>query len=201
MKLIVNVRGTNGAGKSTLPMTLMDDPRKFVVTKPYKGKPTKIATVFPSYGWVVLGTYFTKTGGLDTFKNNEITKKAFWYILKKYPQYHLLMEGIISSTIFSTYFELFNEAEGIYPERKIVVLWLKPDVEICLDRIQQRNGGKPIKEELVRAKAKMIARACKKFKDGGIEVIPWDNSKYTLPAKLKLYPDLATLIRLSRAPF
>lgn len=201
MKLIVNVRGTNGAGKSTLPMTLMDDPKMFVVTKPYRGRPTKIATVFPSYGWVALGTYFNKTGGLDTFKNNEITKKAFWYILKKYPQYHLLLEGIISSTIFSTYFELFKGAEKLYSDRKIVVLWLNPDVEICLKRIQQRNGGKPIKEELVRNKSKMIARACKKMREGGIEVISWDNSGYKLSSKLKSYPDLLTLIRLSREPF
>lgn len=201
MKLIVNVRGTNGSGKSTLPRTLTDDPKMFVVIKPYKGKPVKIATVFPSYGWVALGTYFCKTGGLDGFKDSEITKKAFWYVLKKYPQYHLIMEGIISSTIFSTYFELFKAAESLYPDRKTVVLWLNPDVGICLDRIQQRNGGKPIKEELVRNKARTIARACAKFKDRGIEVISWDNSKYKLPVKLKLYPDLATLIRLSRKPF
>ena len=194
MKYILNIRGTNGSGKSTIPMSMMDDPEMFVITKPYQGKPTKIATVFPNYGWVALGTYFNKTGGLDRFKNNEITQKAFWYVLKKYPEYNLLMEGIISSTIFSTYFELFNEAEKKYPNRKTVILWLNPDVEICLERIQQRNGGKPIKEDLVRNKANMILRACKKFKESGIEVIRWNNSESKLPIKAKRYEEIQKLM-------
>lgn len=194
MKYILNIRGTNGSGKSTIPMSMMDDPEMFVITKPYQGKPTKIATVFPSYGWIALGTYFNKTGGLDRFKNNEITQKAFWYVLKKYPEYNLLMEGIISSTIFSTYFELFKAAEEKYTDRKVVVLYLNPDVEICLERIQQRNGGKPIKEDLVRNKANMILRACKKFKEAGIEVIRWNNSEFRLPIKAKRYEEIQKLM-------
>ena len=194
MRFIVNIRGTNGSGKSTIPMSMMDDPEMFVITKPYQGRPTKIATVFPSYGWIALGTYFNKTGGLDRFKNNEITQKAFWYVLKKYPEYNLLMEGIISSTIFSTYFELFKAAEEKYTDRKVVVLYLNPDVEICLERIQQRNGGKPIKEDLVRDKANMILRACKKFKEAGIEVIRWNNSEFKLPIKAKRYEEIQKLM-------
>lgn len=194
MKYILNIRGTNGSGKSTIPMSMMDDPEMFVITKPYQGKPTKIATVFPSYGWIALGTYFNKTGGLDRFKNNEIIQKAFWYVLKKYPEYNLLMEGIISSTIFSTYFELFKKAEKRYSDRKTVILLLNPDVEICLERIQQRNGGKPIKEDLVRNKANMILRACKKFKEAGIEVIRWNNSEFRFPIKAKRYEEIQKLM-------
>lgn len=198
MKYILNIRGTNGSGKSTIPMSMLDDPDMYVITKPYQGKPTKIATVFPNYGWVVLGTYFNKTGGLDCLKNNGITQKAFWYVLKKYPEYNLLMEGIISSTIFSTYLELFTNAQDRYTDLQVIVLELTTPVKICLDRIQQRNGGKPIKEELVIAKQKTIHRACEKLETAGIEVIRWDNSTQKTPVGFKKYPQIYKLIQHSK---
>ena len=85
-KLIVNLRGCNGSGKSTIPMGMMDDPYMKTIYKHIPGRRSKlgIATVFPSSGWVVLGTDFNKTGGMDCLPNNEVTQKAFWYILKKY---------------------------------------------------------------------------------------------------------------------
>ena len=146
----------------------------------------------------MLGTYFNKTGGLDCLKNNEITQKAFWYVLKKYPEYNLLMEGIISSTIFSTYFELFTKAQEKYADLQVIVLELTPTIQVCLNRIQQRNGGKPIKEELVSAKQKMIHRACEKFETAGIEVIRWDNSTQKTPVGFKKYPQIYKLIQHSK---
>ena len=193
MRLILNIRGTNGSGKSSIVMSMLDDPDMFVVSKPYQGKNRNIATVFPNYGWVALGTYFNKTGGLDCFPNNELTQKAFWYVLKKYPQYNLVMEGIISSTIFSTYEKLFHEAEEKYLDARVVVLRLAPPVEECLKRIQNRNGGKPIKEDLVKAKYRMVERACCKLKDSGIKTIVWDNTQ-PIPEKTRKIPPLYKLL-------
>ena len=82
MPIIVNLRGTNGSGKSSIPMSMLDDPEMYVVEKPYKGKLRKIATVFPSYGWIAMGTYFNKTGGIDTFPDVTLMRKSFWYLLK-----------------------------------------------------------------------------------------------------------------------
>ena len=86
-RTILNIRGTNGSGKSSIILSMMDDPKKYLIEKSYKGKMYKIATVFPSFGWVALGAYEEgrKCGGLDTMPNNELTKKAFWYVLKKIP--------------------------------------------------------------------------------------------------------------------
>lgn len=122
-------------------MSMLDDPDMYVVEKNYKGRPKKILTVFPNYGWVTLGTYFNKTGGLDGFPNKELTIKALWYALKKFPEYNVLLEGVIASTIFSTYADLFHEVQDIYPDMKIVIVNLLPPIEACLERIQQRNGG------------------------------------------------------------
>lgn len=175
-------------------MSMLDDPDMYVISKPYQGKSHNIATVFPQYGWIALGTYFNKTGGMDRFPNNELTKKAFWYVLKKFPQYNLVMEGIISSTIFSTYEQLFREAEKKYSDVRVVVLRLVPPVEECLKRIQKRNGGKPIKEDLVAAKYKMIERACNKFKTAGIKVLTWDNTR-PIPEKTSKIPPLYKLLK------
>lgn len=176
MKLIINIRGTNGAGKSTIPMSMMVDPDMYVIEKPYKGKPKKIATVFPSYKVIALGSYFNKTGGLDTFPNNELTQNAFWYILKKYPEYDILLEGIIASTIYSTYKDLFKAAEEKYPDRKVLIVNFIPPLEVCLERVQERNGGKPIKEQAVEQKWKTVKRCSEKFKQDFTSII-LDTSK------------------------
>lgn len=178
-KLIVNIRGCNGSGKSTIPMGMMDDPEMYTVYKHIPNRKSKlgIATVFPSYGWVALGTYFNKTGGMDCLPNNEVIQKAFWYVLKKYPEYDILMEGVIASTISSTYINLFKEAEERYPDRRIVILSFNTPLEVCLDRIYKRNGGKPIKEDAVELKWKMVQRAAKKFKAAGFTSIKIDNTR------------------------
>lgn len=200
-RTILNIRGTNGSGKSSIIFSMMDDPKKYLIEKSYKGKMYKIATVFPSYGWVALGAYEEgrKCGGLDTMPNNEITKKSFWYILKKYPTFNLVMEGIICSTIFSTYCDLFKEAKEKYPEDDIVILHLTTPLKVCLKRIQKRNGGKPIKEDLVKNKVTMINRAVDKFRDEFI-VIDWD-TKSSLKNPHKLIYQVEELILDNTVPF
>lgn len=194
-QITVNIRGCNGAGKSSIPMSMLDDPEMFVVEKPYKNKLRKIATVFPTYGWVAMGTYFNKTGGLDGFPDTNLTKKAFWYLLKKYPGYNLLLEGVIASTVFSTYAELFKEAQKKYPERGMYIISLLPPIENCLRRIQKRNGGKVIKEELVANKWRSVQRNVEKFKAEGLASFAWDNRGCKKKGKPKLIHQLENLIQ------
>lgn len=175
-KYLVNVRGCNGSGKSTVALSMMGDPDMYVVEKPYKGKDRKILTVFPSYGWIALGSYHNKCGGLDGYVDTDMIKKVFWYTLKHYPDYNIIMEGVIPSTVYSTYEELFLEAQERYPERTFVVLNLLPPVKECLKRIQLRNGGKDIKEDLVRSKWATVAKNADKFSEAGIVSLKWDNS-------------------------
>ena len=42
-----------------------------------------------------------------------------------------------------------------------------PPVEVCIDRIRKRNGGKPFKEELVRSKYVTMVRGIEKFRQAG----------------------------------
>lgn len=165
-RLLVNIRGTNGSGKSTIPISMKNDPDIYQVIRPYQGKPRKILTVFPNYGWIALGAYDRQVGGLDGFPNKAFTEKVLQYALKKFPEYNILLEGILASTTYSTYAELFRNVQkewGIQP----VIYYLMPPVEVCIDRIKQRNGGKSFKEELVRSKYDGMVRGVEKFRQAG----------------------------------
>ena len=176
--MLVNIRGCNGSGKSTIPMSMMDDPGMFVQQLFWSdGKKISAMTVFPSYGWVALGTYFNKTGGLDTLCNNQITQLTLYAALTLFSEYDILMEGIMASTIRSTYIELFHEIESTYKDVKVLILSLLPPVEIAISRVYSRNGGKPIKEEAVRGKWNTVERNVKYFADEGFDSIRVNSAK------------------------
>ena len=177
-RMLVNIRGCNGAGKSTIPMSMMDDPDMFVQELVGSdGKKISTLTVFPSYGWVALGTYFNKTGGLDTLKNNDVTRMTLYAALDLFPEYDVLMEGIMASTIRSTYIDLFHETEGTYKGLKVLIISLLPPVEIAISRVYKRNGGKPIKEDAVRGKWETVERNVKYFADAGFDSIRVNSAK------------------------
>lgn len=177
-RMLVNIRGCNGAGKSTIPMSMMDDPEMFVQElMSSDNKRISSLTVFPKYGWVALGTYFNKTGGLDTLKNNDITRMTLYAALDLFPEYDVLMEGIMASTIRSTYIDLFHEIEKNYHNVKVLIVSLLPPVEIAISRVYKRNGGKPIKEDSVRVKWSIVERNAKYFAEAGFDSIRVDSSK------------------------
>lgn len=177
--MIVNIRGCNGSGKSTIPMSMMDvDPQFEVIHLGVSktGKPSSPAlTIFHKLGWIALGTYFNKTGGMDTYKTNADTVKALMYALENYPEYDIVMEGVIASTIKSTYAELFKklEAEG----HQVLIMSFLPPIEVCLSRIQHRNGGKPINDELVASKWRSVSTGVEYFREEGLTCLRIDTSR------------------------
>ena len=188
MRVLANIRGCNGAGKSTIPMSMMDDPEMYIhEIMGSDGQRISSITVFPTYGWVALGTYFNKTGGLDTLKNNEITRMTLYAALDGFPEYNVLMEGIMASTIRSTYIDLFHEVENYYPELKVIIISLLPPVEVAISRVYQRNGGKPIKEDAVRGKWDTVARNVKYFADAGFTSVRVNSAKVAKHKMLKAF--------------
>lgn len=188
MRVLANIRGCNGAGKSTIPMSMMDDPEMYIhEIIGSDGKRISSVTVFPTYGWVALGTYFNKTGGLDTLKNNEITRMTLYAALDGFPEYNVLMEGIMASTIRSTYIDLFHEVENYYHELKVIIISLLPPVEVAISRVYQRNGGKPIKEDAVRGKWDTVARNVKYFADAGFTSVRVNSAKVAKHKMLKAF--------------
>jgi hypothetical protein len=180
---LVNVRGCNGAGKSSIPLQLLAKDRgAFIFT--WKGKDK--ATCFPSFRFVAMGRYRTKTGGLDGFSGNEETLdllEALW----KTP-FDILMEGVISSTIFSTYAELFKELEKRNdPKRAVGVMSLVPPLEVALNRVQSRNGGKEVDTKAITSKWNTVSRNVDKFKEEGLNSWRSDNSGIALDETLNWF--------------
>lgn len=186
--MLVNIRGCNGAGKSTIPMSMMDDPAMYVhEIKGSDGKRMSAITVFPTYGWVALGTYFNKTGGMDTLRDNWTTRMTLYAALDGFPEYNVLMEGIMASTIRSTYIDLFHEVEEYYDGLKVMIISLLPPVEIAISRVYSRNGGKPIQEDAVRGKWETVARNVSAFREAGFTSVRVDSSKVPKDRMLKAF--------------
>lgn len=191
MRLLVNIRGCNGAGKSTIPLSMMND-EKLQVVAVNGDKKSPFITVFPSYEWVALGTYFNKTGGLDTYSNNEMTRKALHYAWTQYPGYDVLMEGVIASTIKSTYSDLFHDYERAVKKRqinprKIIIMNFLPPVEVCIGRVLDRNGGNPVKEDQIKGKWRTVDRNVSYFKEEGFTSLRVDNSRTSKEAMLRKF--------------
>lgn len=198
MKMLVNIRGTNGAGKSTVPKMMYD--KYFEVVAIHGDDKHPRITLFPDYMWLALGTYNNKTGGMDTLKNNEQMLEALEYAWTMYPQYDILMEGIIASTVFTTYAELFKKYERrvangrIYP-RKILIINYLPPVAICIDRVYERNGGKKINENQVKSKWVSVERNHQKFLDEGLTSIRVNTAKVKRKDMVKKFVELVEKYR------
>lgn len=174
---LINIRGCNGSGKSTIPISMMEsDECSFEVMWQRDGKSRVIGTVFPKYNYIAIGHYHSKCGGMDSIKDtNEIKEavNALWNL-----SYNILMEGIMASTVRKTYIELFQRMNEIHSlQRDIIVFNLLPPLEVCLDRIQKRNGGKPIKEELVLSKWKTVERNVQHFQNAGFKSLRVSNEE------------------------
>lgn len=176
---LVNIRGCNGSGKSTIPLAMKEeDPDTFELVWHNSGKDRVVATVFPNFKWLALGRYATKCGGMDAMKDTAEIKLAvqtLWVL-----DYNIIMEGIMASTVRQTYIDLFNELNTTMDQsRDITIYNITTPIEICLQRIQIRNGGKPIKEELVEGKWKTVKNNALKFREAGFRSIEVDNSTFT----------------------
>lgn len=189
MRTLVNIRGCNGAGKSTIPMSMMDDPEMYVhEIRGSDGKRISAITVFPTYGWVALGTYFNKTGGMDTLRDNWTTRMTLYAALDGFPEYNVLMEGIMASTIRSTYIDLFQEVQDYYgDDLTIMIISLLPPVEVAISRVYSRNGGKPINEEAVRGKWETVARNVAAFGEAGFTSITLNTAKIPKERMLRVF--------------
>jgi hypothetical protein len=166
------------------------------------GKGWKL-TIFHSYGWLALGSYHNKTGGMDGINTKALKQEALAYAWEEYPDYDIIMEGVLDSTIRSTYIDLFHDyqtrvQEGEINPRKIIVLNFLPPLEVCLERIYERNGGKPIKEDQVESKWRTVERNVEHFREAGIKTLKYDNSKITKDQMLDKFFQIIDKHRVGR---
>lgn len=180
--MIINVRGTNGAGKTTLMRQVM---AKYDTTKSvnaahkvdgYRLRLPGCALPFAT----VIGSYENVCGGCDGIKTQQEAKDR---VREAANHGHVLFEGVLISTIFGPWLEFSQQNGGM------VWAFLDTPLEVCLERIQIRNGGKPIKTEQVQAKWDSMHKIASKATAAGERVVmlPWQDP---LPTLLSLLPKL-----------
>lgn len=175
--IYINVRGCNGSGKTTLLRSLAKavQPLSLGVVKPPDHRP--IPVTYGQGGIAILGDYTPgatgTTAGCDRIKTQDATKRALEIIGRDPEVKVVLFEGVVVSTIFGPWKD-WAECSAPGP------LWwafLDTPVSLCLRRIQQRNGGKPIKEELVVDKHLTIDRVREKADMAGLNVVVIDHTR------------------------
>lgn len=173
----VNVRGANGSGKTTVLRRLALDPacevRMVALPEHVDHKPLPV-TYCPG-GIALLGDYkpsTATTAGCDRIKTQEAVKYGLATVAADENVKVVLFEGVVVSTIFEPW-KKWARAHG-----GMVWAFLDTPLKICLDRIQMRNGGKPINEELVKDKIDSIGRARQKARIDGERVVDlrWENA-------------------------
>lgn len=186
MKMI-NIRGCNGSGKTTLLRALAKDPAcrvaELKVRHTIKDKVTKepkevqhppIPVTYTPEGYAILGDYTpamadATTAGCDRIKTQEAAKKCLDILVRDPAVRVILFEGIVVSTIYGPWKDFAKHYGGM------VWAFLDTPLEDCLRRVQERNGGKPVKEDQIADKHKTIARVRDKALADGLVVadIAW----------------------------
>lgn len=158
----INLRGCNGSGKTTLLRSLARHPDcKVIYVKPDFHAEIPV-TITPD-GLAILGDYTPRTAGVttagcDRIKTQAATKQALELIAKRigYDVNVIIFEGIVVSTIYGPWSE-WAEANG-----GMIWAFLNTPLDVCLKRIQDRNGGKPVKEDQIEGKHRTILRVREK---------------------------------------
>lgn len=168
---VINLRGANGSGKSFIISSWMA--RQNAIPQPQQknlfGGTTRVKV--PEYytlndGGIVVGPYLTNCGGCDSLDSTNLVKNRILEAIGRKPKY-VLFEGVIISTVFETWLQFSRQLKppGMF------WVYLDTPLEVCLRRIQERNRGKAIKEQLVRDKIKSIESTRRKAVDAGEQVV------------------------------
>lgn len=141
----MNVRGTNGAGKSSMAkgLILREPSPELIMVDGLK----KVAyNYLPSQNILIVGNYKNQCGGCDNLVKAQIVPllKLAWLT-----DCNVLFEGVLVANSKLPYMHLMQELDETTKRRKYGFIYLDIPVQTCLDRIQIRNGGKEINEELV----------------------------------------------------
>ena len=159
----ISLRGANGSGKSSIAHHLVkSDPDAVYI---YVNGLKKIAfTYCPNYNILLLGGYKTQCGGCDTLVMKQIVPllKLAWMTTA-----NVIYEGAIVGDSKASYYDRLKELNNTLFHRKWGFAYLHMTAEECIARVYKRNGGKPIKEDMVRQKHRNSVRYRKWQEDQG----------------------------------
>jgi len=185
--VIVNLRGCSGAGKSYPGFQFVEEFGPPVDVKQLgwfnRKNPKLIAQILPG-GLCLAGRYVMGqstrlekgkkgySGGVDGFYPMDELQRMIEYLSGYYP--HMLVESLMISGTFQRWLD-FSEAHG--GPAGMTFATLDTPLELCLERIQQRNGGRPVKEDQIEKHRRQVLRCHDKFAAAGARAVLVDHSR------------------------
>lgn len=157
---VVQIKGSNGSGKTTIVKQLLSYSQQ-VEMMAWQLHGTRIyGTVMHDLGWMAVGPYYldAKMGGCDLMKSNDMIKQAIFDLRDDFPGYNLVFEGMMISTIKSTFYEFLLGLEQTDQIEPIFVI-LRASIDTCMAHLKQRGTMKAdVNLENVANKCQMVVR-------------------------------------------
>lgn len=159
---VVQIKGSNGSGKTTIvkQMLALSEQVEYLTWGMGHNKPRIYATMMHDLGWAAVGNYRLDQpmGGCDLLKSNNEIKCALLDIIDDYPRYNVVFEGMMISTIKSTFYNFLLDLErtdGIEP----VFVILRASIDTCLEHLRIRGTMKEnVSVDNVASKCQMVIR-------------------------------------------
>lgn len=173
---IVQVKGSNGSGKTTLvkELGLLSEDWTYLTWDGGK----VYATVFDNIRWAAIGKYDPNAamGGCDCLGSVDEIKRAIQDVMRYRKGYWIVFEGMMISTIKSTFYNflLDIEAKG---KAKVLFVILKSTAEGCITRIRGRGTMRAdLQVDNVAAKCDMVIRHAQTYDPDHVRWINVENT-------------------------
>lgn len=170
---IVQIKGSNGSGKTTIVKQLGALSENWTYLEWPDG--TIYATQFDDINWVAIGKYDpdAKMGGCDLMPDIDSMKRAIKDVLKYCPGYWIVFEGMMISTIKSTFYNFLLDMQKSHKHIEPLFLILKSTTEGCVQRITDRGTMKPgLNIDNVAAKCELVVNHAKTYDPNYVRWLP-----------------------------
>lgn len=167
--MILNLRGPSGSGKSTVGHELIDMfPEHEEFYEPLLAGRKKLSSVPIAYRLpgelFVLGRYRARGGGCDGL----MPPSSVLDIVRHYwaPGRHIFFESLIISSSRQPWFDY----AAALSRGEFVFGFMDTPWELCVERVLQRNGGRPVKGDLVRLHQRSVMSVRRRALEHGLAV-------------------------------
>lgn len=187
MNTFIQLRGTNGVGKSTTVRQIIEHGGFRVYMLSLHGK--EYPYTFDGKT-LIAGRYDTREcGGLDgVIKDRTIMKDYIVRLLKQRNPQVFILDAVMYGNTFDFAYQLNRLCEGL--GYHYIGISLSPPFEVCLQRVLERNGGKPIKVKNLQSKYRSSLIAYQKLKGIGVDIRLIDTSKIPESEMHKIIEDV-----------
>lgn len=189
MRKFIQIRGCMGSGKTTIVRTFMQKHNFEVEFIEVFGKQYPYS--IDKKNNIVCGGRYDKAvcGGVDgIIKNRDIVREYIVKIIKQVRPSLFIFEAVMYGITFD-FSNRLNDICKVFGYQYTAIVPLS-DFEDVINRIQQRNGGKPIKVDRVENQYTKCLSSTKRLEQNGVDVRYFRVSEYTKDNMYKILEEV-----------